>query len=142
MYEPPPVGAYAASLAPRIDELVGAGHRGDAVELFQREGVGIPVEIIAQIRKAPFWATLEQTAHTLVYEMTILSSSALPRITIPTLVLDGGDSPAILHQSAQAVVSAVPIAQHRTLPGQNHDLNAPVLAPLLHDFFTSGTITT
>jgi pimeloyl-ACP methyl ester carboxylesterase len=140
MYEPPPVGDYAASLATRIAELVSAGQRGDAVELFQREGVGIPVEIIAQIRKAPFWPSLEQTAHTLVYEMTILSSSSLPGVTIPTLVLDGGDSPAILHQSAQAVVNAVPTAQHRTLPGQNHDLAAPVLVPLLHDFFTSGTI--
>jgi pimeloyl-ACP methyl ester carboxylesterase len=142
MYEPPPVGEYAASLAPRIAEAVEAGRRGDAVELFQREAVRIPVEIIAQIRKAPFWSSLEQTAHTLVYEMTILSSSVLPAVAIPTLVLDGGNSPAMLHESAQAVVSAVPTAQHRTLEGQTHDLNAPVLAPLLHEFFTSDTIAT
>lgn len=142
MYEPPPVGDYAASLVPRIAEAVEAGRRGDAVELFQREAVRIPVEIITQIRKAPFWSSLEQTAHTLVYEMTILSSSVLPAVTIPTLVLDGGSSPAMLHESAQAVVSAVPTAQHRTLEGQTHDLNASVLTPLLHEFFTSGAIAT
>src|SRR5689334_1551318 len=34
-YEPPPTGARAGELAPQLAELLAAGRRGDAVELFQ-----------------------------------------------------------------------------------------------------------
>src|SRR5664279_5624584 len=35
LYEPPPTGGRAGTLAPRLAELVAAGQRGEAVELFQ-----------------------------------------------------------------------------------------------------------
>src|SRR5512144_482143 len=34
-YEPPPTGGRAADIAPQLAELIAAGRRGDAVELFQ-----------------------------------------------------------------------------------------------------------
>jgi pimeloyl-ACP methyl ester carboxylesterase len=42
LYDPPPTGAKAGELAPQLTELIAAGRRGDAVELFQTEAVGIP----------------------------------------------------------------------------------------------------
>jgi hypothetical protein len=90
---PPSTVDHAAHLA----KLMAAGQRGDAVEYFQRL-VGIPDEIIFQMRNAPFRPALDDMAHTLVYEMTIIGDGALPAglaasVTMPTLVMDGGDSP-------------------------------------------------
>src|SRR5205085_10436629 len=59
---------HAAHLA----ELVHAGRRGEAVEYFQSEIVGIPAHVVAQLRGAPFRPSLEAMAHTLVYEALIL----------------------------------------------------------------------
>jgi pimeloyl-ACP methyl ester carboxylesterase len=136
LYEPPPVGAESARVASELARLVGENRRGDAVALFQK-GVGIPEEMTAQFRQAPFWAGLEKVAHTLVYEMTILSEMPSPT-PVPTLVIDGGNSPETLHQSAQALADALPNARRRTLAGQTHDIVPAVLAPVLMEFFKSN----
>jgi pimeloyl-ACP methyl ester carboxylesterase len=44
----------AQEISVRLTELISSGRRGDAVELFQGEIVGIPPEIVAQMRHAPF----------------------------------------------------------------------------------------
>ena len=106
LYEPPPIGAESARVAAELARLVGENRRGDAVALFQK-GVGIPEEMTAQFRQAPFWAGLEKVAHTLVYEMTILSEMPSPT-PVPTLVIDGGNSPETLHQSAQELADTLP----------------------------------
>jgi pimeloyl-ACP methyl ester carboxylesterase len=46
LYDPPPTGAKAGQLAPQLTELIAAGRRGDAVELFQTEAVGIPAAVV------------------------------------------------------------------------------------------------
>jgi len=56
-------------------------------------------------------------------------------VTVPTLVIDGGASPAFMHNAAQAAVAAIPNAQHRTLEGQTHDVAPEILAPVLEEFF-------
>ena len=47
LYDPPPTGAKAGDLAPQLTEFIAAGRRGDAVELFQTEAVGIPAAVVA-----------------------------------------------------------------------------------------------
>ncbi len=79
-------------------------------------------------------------AHTLVYEASILGDMSvlveqLGSITVPTLVISGGDSPAFMRQAAQAVADALPNAQHRSLEGQTHDIVPEALAPVLEEFF-------
>lgn len=137
MFEPPPTGGKAGELAPRLAELVSAGRRGDAVELFQTEGVGIPAAFVAQMRNAPFRPALEKMAHTLVYESMILE--ALPTglaasVRIPTLVIDGETSPEVMRQAAQSLADALPNSQYRTLQGQGHDIIPAVIAPVLEEF--------
>jgi len=138
LYDPPPSGAKAGQLAPQLSELIAAGRKGDAVELFQIEAVGIPAAVVAQMRNAPFRPSLEKMAHTLVYESTILQplpSGLIASIRIPTLVIDGEESHDLIRQTAQSLADALPGGQHRTLVGQGHDMVPAVLAPVLEEFF-------
>ena len=145
LYEPPfivgnsrprPPQDFAAQLA----ELIASGRRGDAVALFLTEAVEVPVAAVAQMRNAPMWPALEAAAHTLIYNMAIMGDFSMPAgrvasVTVPTLVLGGGESPAWARQAVQAVVDALPNAQRRTLAGQTHGAAPEILVPVLEEFF-------
>lgn len=138
LHEPPPTGAKAGQLAPQLTELISAGRRGDAVELFQTEAVGIPAAVVAQMRNAPFRPALEKMAHTLVYESTILRSlptGLVASVRVPTLVIDGEQSPEVMRHAAQSLAEALPDGRYRTLKGQGHDIVPAVVAPVLEEFF-------
>ena len=138
LYEPPPTGAKAGHLAPQLTELIAEGRRGDAVELFQTEAVGIPAAVVAQMRNAPFRPALEKIAHTLVYESIILGSlptELIASVPVPTLVIDGEESPEVMRQAAQSLADALPGGRHRTLKGQGHDIVPAVVGPVLEEFF-------
>jgi pimeloyl-ACP methyl ester carboxylesterase len=127
-------------MAAQLAKLVSFGHRGDAVELFQTKLVGIPEQIVAQLRHAPFRPALEATAHTLVYEAAIVGDLTLPTarlrtIKTPTLVVYGTESPAFMGAGAQALAEALPDGHVRALAGQNHDIVPAALAPVLLEFF-------
>lgn len=131
-------------LVGQLSGLIASNHRGEAVELFQTQAVGIPAEIVAQLRHAPFWPALEAIAHTLVYEATLLSdmpalAEQMASIQVSTLVLSGGENQARLLQAAQAVAYALPNAGYRVLAGQTHDINPQVLAPVLEEFLLEET---
>jgi pimeloyl-ACP methyl ester carboxylesterase len=128
-----------ADLADDLDRLVAEGRRGEAVELYQRVAVGIPDEVIARLRHAPFWPGLEAVAHTLSHDARVVGDLTLPvelirSIAAPTLVLDGEKSPPIMGKAAEALVQALPDARRRTLAGQGHDLDPDALRPVLLEF--------
>ena len=138
LYDPPPTGTKAGELAPQLSELIAAGRRGDAVELFQSEAVGIPAAVVAQMRNAPFRPALEKMAHTLVYESTILRSlptRMIASVRVPTLVIDGEGSPEVMRRAAQSLADALPEGRYRTLKGQGHDIVPAVVGPVLGEFF-------
>mgnify|MGYP001255540428 CR=1 FL=1 len=138
LYDPPPTGAKAGQLAPQLTELITAGRRGEAVELFQTEAVGIPAAVVAQMRNAPFRPALEKMAHTLIYESTILQAlptGLIASVRVPTLIIDGEKSPEVMRQAAQSLAEALPNGRYRTLEGQTHDIAPAVLAPALEEFF-------
>jgi pimeloyl-ACP methyl ester carboxylesterase len=147
LYEPPFLvdGGFpqrAQDVSVRLSKLISSGRRGDAVELYQTELVGIPTEIVAQLRQAPFRPALENIAHTLVYEATLLGdmpvlAEQLPSITVPTLVISGGNGQARMRSASQTLADALPNATHRSLEGQTHDIVPAVLAPVLEEFFAS-----
>lgn len=130
----------ARDISVRLTELLSSGRRGDAVELYQMEMIGIPAEIVAQLRHAPFRPALENSAHTLIYEATLMGdievvAEQLPSITVPTLVISGENSPARVRSAAQTLTDALLHAQHRSLEGQTHDIVPTILAPVLEGFF-------
>lgn len=151
VYEPPFIVDDSRPPVPeeylaRITELIAAGRRGDAVAYFMANAVGVPEEFVAQMRQEPFWSTFEAVAHTLPYDATLMEGTmfgeALPAerwtsVAVPTLVVDGGESPAYMHSGAEGLADALPNAQRRTLDGQTHEVAPEVLAPVLQAFFAS-----
>jgi pimeloyl-ACP methyl ester carboxylesterase len=145
LYEPPFVSDSRPDLpkdhVKALTELTSSGRRGDAVEYFMTQMVGMPAEFVAPMRQAPMWPGLEAVAHTLAYDASIMGDYSVPTrrlgsVAIPTLVMDGGESPAQLRNAVQAVANAIPNAQRRTLPGQTHEVAAEAIAPVLIEFFT------
>ncbi|HWD42661.1 MAG TPA: hypothetical protein VHM23_02880 [Actinomycetota bacterium] len=67
-----------------------------------------------------------------------LAIDRLATITVPTLVIHGGDSPPWMAAAAAAVAQAIPGARHLTLTGQDHAvLQQPdALRPALVEFLT------
>jgi pimeloyl-ACP methyl ester carboxylesterase len=145
VYEPPYVvddsrPAVGADIAERLRELIADGRRGDAAELFMTEGGLVPSEVVAEMRRSPTWAATEAMAHTLPYDAAIMgrgnrpSTERLAGVTAPTLVIDGGASPAWIRASAETVAEALPNASRTTLPEQMHNVAQEVLAPVVSGF--------
>jgi alpha-beta hydrolase superfamily lysophospholipase len=130
-----------ADTATTYRELVAAGRRGDAVEFFMAKVVGLPPEFVAQARSSPWWPAQEALAHTLAYDAEIMGDYTFPAdraaaVKAPTLVIDGGASPAWLRNTARTVADTIPGARHQSLEGQQHNVDMAVLAPVLKAFFT------
>jgi hypothetical protein len=80
--------------------MLAEDRRGDAVEYFWRS-VGMPQEMVDQVRNSPRWAELEAMAPTMAYDSEVMGdisrggtipADLLDAVTIPTLVLVGGAS--------------------------------------------------
>jgi pimeloyl-ACP methyl ester carboxylesterase len=147
LYEPPfrtddSHPGLPADFAAKLAELAAAGRRGDAVELYQTQAVGIPADVVAQLRHAPFRPGLEAIAHTLAYDAAIIGDLSLPAgllatIAAPALVISGENSPPFLRNAAQAAAAALPNGRLASLPGQTHDINPQATAPVMAEFLAS-----
>ena len=56
-------------------------------------------------------------------------------VRVPTLVMDGGNSPAWMRYVNRSLATVLPNAQYRTLEGQTHNVKARAHAPTLVEFF-------
>lgn len=140
LYEPPlrlEVGwpAKAQALRERLTALVTSGRRGEAVELFQGEVVGMPPEAILQARHAPFRPGLEAMAQTLPYELALMADPEWQQETIecaaPTLLIVGEDSPPFMHEASAALAKRVTGARQVVLEGQSHHIDPAATAAAL-----------
>jgi len=145
LYEPPFIVDGSREPMPtdflaRLHTALGQGRRGDVVKMFMKL-VQVPAVFILLMRFMPAWSKLTAVAHTLPYDLAFvkdyqagkpLSRSRWTGATSPTLVMDGGKSPAWLRNAARALSEALPNASYRTLPGQTHMINAKAhVAPLV-----------
>ena len=126
--------------AGRITALVGAGRREDAVRFWMTDVVQAPTAVIPAMENSPIWAGLAALAHTLPYDIALTGDEGIPadvlgKITVPVLVLGGGNSPDWFRQTVRATTEAIPGARLVTLEGQDHGAPPEVLAPVLTDFF-------
>ncbi len=131
---------------PQLQELVARGDRGGAVKYFMTRGVGLPAPLVAFMRLLPAWSKLTSVAHTIPYDVAHLGDAGSGRpldpgrwsaAAVPTLVMDGGKSPAWMRAAMPALTAALPDAEHRTLPRQMHVVKAGAMAPVLLEFFGS-----
>jgi pimeloyl-ACP methyl ester carboxylesterase len=125
-----------ADLTRELAALIDAGRRGDAVTHFH-ESIGVPRELVAELRSAPSWPKMESVAHTLVYDCMLsdATTSAVHRsVAAPTLVLDSmGSSPDLTGWTA-AVAEELPDGSHRSLAGEWHGVPDETLAAALTEF--------
>lgn len=145
LYEPP-YGvdgnrpAYPSDFLDRLRGLAAADRREDAVALFLNS-VGFPEEAIAKFKMHEIWPTFEAMAPTVVYDSVISDAHGtvpfelLPAITVPTLVIDGGDSPAWVREACERLAGGIPRGRHTRVPGESHLFNQVSGAPILIGFF-------
>ena len=147
MWEPPWMADESAPFPPpdtasTYERLVGEGRRGDAVEFFMAQVVGLPPEFVAHARSQPWWAAQEKIAHTLAYDAYVMGDYHLPRehvatVTTPTIVLAGGASPDWMQTTARTVADLMPNGIYRLLDGQQHNVDPAALAPAIVEFLQS-----
>jgi pimeloyl-ACP methyl ester carboxylesterase len=127
---------------PRIGAAVAAGRRGDAVKFFLKT-VGVPGVVVALMPLLPVWSKLKAVAHTLPYDGAIVRENQKGRplpagrwasVTMPTLVMDGGNSPPWMRHANRSLADILPHAKYRTLEGQTHMVKAKAHAPVLMEF--------
>jgi pimeloyl-ACP methyl ester carboxylesterase len=131
-----------ADNAKTLIDLLAAGRRGDAVEFFMVEIVGLPPEAVSDMRSQPSWSAQEALAHTLVYDTIILDDYSIPtvsaaRVKMPTLVSAGGADFPWIRKSAQALAEVIPNAKIHLIDGQEHNVDPAVIAPVITEFFNS-----
>lgn len=142
VYEPPYTGGGepAEPIAARLAELAATGHRDQAAEEFLLM-TGMPAQVVGHIKASPGWERMLTLAHTLAYDVRICGDGLVPtdrlgRISVPTLVMGGGNSAPWAAPVAESVAAAVPDARVRIVDGQDHGVADEAIAPLLTDFYT------
>ena len=130
-----------ADYAKQMAALLAQDKRGDAVAFFLADMM--PEEMLEGMRQSPEWPLMEAVAHTLAYDNLVMGDGSVPvevarAATMPTLILDGGESPDFKHEAADALAEAMPHAVRKTLLGQTTLVPPEVLAPVLSEFFHSG----
>jgi pimeloyl-ACP methyl ester carboxylesterase len=127
----------------RMKALIASNRRGDAVKMFMK-AVGVPAIGIFFMRLMPVWKKLTAIGHTLPYDLGMttpfqqgrpLPAGRWSGAAMPTLVMDGGKSPAWMRNAQAAITAVLPHATARTLPGQTHMVGAAAIAPELIEFF-------
>lgn len=139
---PPRPDGYVA----KMTALIAAGRRTAALKLFMRT-VGTPAIFINVMRFTPVWGKLQRVAHTLPYDLMIVSDTKAGKplsvarwasVTMPVLTAVGGKSPAWWQKAMKELAGVLPNAQHVTLPDQTHMVKASVLSPVLTEFFATA----
>lgn len=132
----PPVNLEAWALPPgleeRLEALLVEGNREAVVETVFRELLAMPEEELRAMREQPAWQARVAAAHTMVRELEAppdapFDPGRAAKITVPTLMLTGSDSPDPSAAEIETVATALPDARIVVLEGQKHV--ADVLAP-------------
>jgi len=135
-----PIGA---EYLPQLKTMINEDRRSDAVKSFMY-AVQVPKIFVFLMQLMPSWKQMKEIAPTLVHDITIVEpyqrGKALPAdrwsgVKVPTLVIDGGKSPAWMRNAQGALAAVIPGAKTQTLPGQTHMVSAKVLAPAVAQFF-------
>jgi pimeloyl-ACP methyl ester carboxylesterase len=109
----------------RLGELLAAGERDELLAVFLGEVAGLPPDQIALMRSLPAWEGRLAAAGTLPREERVtreyvFDPDRFRGLRAPTLLLQGGDSPAAFGQAADALHAVLPESRIAVMPGQRH----------------------
>ncbi|MGE7390845.1 alpha/beta fold hydrolase [Streptomyces sp. NPDC004126] len=150
LYEPPFITddsrpPLPADYVEHLTELVGREAYGDAAAYFMTAAVGLPDEVVAGMRQAPFWAGMEAVANTLPYDGRIMGDTMSGRplpvdrwasVTVPVLVGSGDAGAPHMLTGARELAAAGQNFTLRVFPGEEHAIAPEALAPALAAFFS------
>ncbi|MBS4174679.1 alpha/beta hydrolase [Bacillus sp. FJAT-49736] len=156
LHEPPFVVKAADPKPPKdflkhTTDLIVAENRAEAVKYFMTKGMGAPSFVVGMMRMMPgVWSRLLDIAHTLPYDAALLDgymdgkplpSEQWKNVKIPTLVMEGTESPTSLRHSAQELAGVLPNAQLISKKGLGHTkkLNIKMISAELTAFLQSNS---
>jgi pimeloyl-ACP methyl ester carboxylesterase len=116
---------YTPDQLRRLDTLLAAGDREGVVKTLFAEIAGFPSHEMDLLITAPFWSRRVAMAHTIPRESRAeesyrLPADALRTLSVPVLLLTGGDSPPLAARINAMLQSMLPDARIATMPGQQH----------------------
>lgn len=108
-------------LPARLQRLVDEGRPAEAVVLFQREGVGLPEDVIEQIRRSPMFDALVPLAQSTVYDAVLTRELSTPTAAMqapraPVTVLCGVQTFPFLRSAAERLARTVAGAELVSVP--------------------------
>jgi pimeloyl-ACP methyl ester carboxylesterase len=111
-------------LLERLESLVATGDREGAVRTFLAEVARASPNEIEILASSPAWPGRIAAAHTLPRELRSLNAYRLPeqvgKLSIPVLLLLGGDSPPVFGKANAALERTLPNSLSVVMPGQKH----------------------
>jgi pimeloyl-ACP methyl ester carboxylesterase len=133
LYEPPvPTGTVIIPppIVDRLDQLLAAGDREGVLETFFRDVVKMPASELALQKSLPAWRGRIAAAHTIAREEHVyvqgdpheyrFRPERFASVDVPTLLLQGGDSPSFFKAAIAAVHRALRGSRVVVMPGQQH----------------------
>ncbi|CAN5432610.1 alpha/beta hydrolase [soil metagenome] len=116
---------YPPGTPERMKAHIDQGELEAALEMMMRDVVKMPDHEFEMYRQLPMWKERVAIAPTIPREMEIeLTYNFDPQkfsgLTIPVLLLRGGDSPPIFKKATEIVDNALPNSTVVVLPGQQH----------------------
>jgi pimeloyl-ACP methyl ester carboxylesterase len=129
LYEPPiptNVGsAYPPDVVERLGKLLSAGDPAGAVTLFFQQIVHAPPHEMELLKSSPSWPARVAAAHTIFRELQasnayMFDAEKIRRLSLPVLLLQGGDSPAFFKSAIERLHATLPDSRVVILPGQQH----------------------
>jgi pimeloyl-ACP methyl ester carboxylesterase len=126
LYEPP-LGFVAAPehVIEELEALLEAGRRDELLTVFFREVASVPPQEIERMRSMPAWDARLAAADTVSREERVnreytFEPDRFRELHVPTLLLEGGDSPEPFKKADRVLAAALPDCRVAILPGQRH----------------------
>jgi pimeloyl-ACP methyl ester carboxylesterase len=127
LYEPPVMEGESLTspeLLERLEVLLAAGDREGVIRTFLAEVPRVSPNEIEMLASTPAWPGRIAAAHTLPRELRSVDAYRLPdqvgKLSIPVLLLLGGDSPSVFGRANAALETILPNSRTVVMPGQKH----------------------
>lgn len=128
--EPPiAVGTHELGVKEGIAEmnrLLDGGENERVLVFFLQEVAGLTPDELDTARSSPSWGEMVNAAHTLPRELHAIAeyefdAARFGKLTTPTLLMTGGESPPIYKDAIEAVNDALPDSMIVTFEGHQHE---------------------
>lgn len=129
LYEPafdPDGFRFPPGLVDRLDVLLDAGDRNGVVTALMSDFLDLSPDELTELQASPSWPALVSTAHTLPRELRSVEAyrfdpARFRGLSVPTVLLEGDESPAELRVGVRLLDEALPNSRLVTMLGVGHE---------------------